>query len=243
MKRMVVKVGGGLFETDENLKHLPNLVTRIAILIREQKKEVCLVSSGAIKTMERILGRKALTLAEKQAFASMGQILLMQNYHESFFSSYKIRVGQILLIYDDLDSLTHRKNAQNTIEKLFSLGAIPVFNENDTTATEEIRWGDNDPLAAMVAQLIEADLLILLTDVQGVYNPSGRLIEQVKPTEHPQIEKFAYHEDMKTKLESAKKATEAGIPTFIASWQDPEVLLKIAKGKRVGAKFLPNKEG
>lgn len=241
MKRMVVKVGGGLFKNDENLKYLPNLVTQIAILMTEQKKEVCLVSSGAINTMKRILGREPRNLAEKQAFASMGQIVLMQNYH-NLFSPYKIRVSQILLIYGDLDSLTRRENAQNTVEKLFSLGAIPIVNENDTTAIEEIRWGDNDPLAAMVAELIEADLLVLLTDVEGLYIPrKGWPIPEVEKIT-PEIEEVPYDEDMRTKLEAAKRATEAGIPTFIASFKDPEVLLKIAEGKPVGTKFLSRLE-
>jgi glutamate 5-kinase len=240
IKRMVVKVGGGLFLNDESNKYLANLVAQIAILIKEHGIQVIVVSSGAINNAIKKLGREPKGMAEKQAFASIGQKILIGSW-DTLFAEYDIEVGQVLLIYDDLDSLMRRKRALNTMKKLIELNAVPVINENDTTAVDEIKWGDNDPLSVMVAELIESDLLVLLTDVDGLYGRGCQLIPEVEKITS-QIENLAYNRDMESKIDSAKKAILLGIPTIIASWKKPNILLQILKNEQVGTKFLPAKQ-
>ncbi|HEY9050523.1 MAG TPA: glutamate 5-kinase, partial [Gammaproteobacteria bacterium] len=198
-KRWVVKIGSSLL-TDEG-RGLDNAaIARWAEQIaqlREQGKEIILVSSGAVAEGMARLGWKTRPHAiyELQAAAAIGQMGLIQSY-ESCFKKHGLHTAQILLTHDDLSNRKRYLNARSTLKTLLKLGTIPIINENDTVATEEIRFGDNDTLAAMVANLVEADLLIILTDTQGLFttdpksNPEAELIAEGQAN-NPEFQKMA----------------------------------------------------
>jgi glutamate 5-kinase len=193
-------------------------------------KEIVLVSSGAIAAGLAPLGltRRPKDLARQQAAASVGQGLLVARYTASF-ARYGVRVGQVLLTSDDTSRRAHYRNAYRTLDQLLAMGAVPVINENDTVATDEIRFGDNDRLAALVAHLVRADLLILLSDVDGLYDgdpgrPGTTLIGEVRgpaDIEHVQIGSAGKAGvgtgGMVTKVEAARIATAAGVPVVLTS--------------------------
>lgn len=252
IRRIVVKVGTSTLIHDNgkpNLRRINQLVETLVDL-SNYGVECILVSSGAIGIgMSHLrLTHRGKTLSEKQALAAVGQGLLMHIY-ERKFSEFGATAAQILLTRDDLSDRRRFLNARNTIHELLKLDVVPVINENDTVSVDEIRFGDNDSLAALVAILIDADLTILLTDVDGLYtdnpslNPAAEKIERV-PEITAELEKIAGTAGsyvgtggMKTKIEAARIATSAGIPLVIASGKTPKIVYDIVHGKSVGTYF------
>jgi glutamate 5-kinase len=231
-KRLVVKIGSALLVDEDSgdvrRQWLDGLADDVAAL-KKRGVEVLIVSSGAIAVGRRHLGltQKALKLEEKQAAAATGQIRLAHAYQETL-ARHGITVAQVLLTPDDTEERRRHLNARSTVAQLLKLGAVPVFNENDTVATEEIRFGDNDRLAARVAQMASADTLVLLSDIDGLYtadprrDPNARRLEEVHEVS-PEIEAMAgaagtaYSSGgMVTKLAAAKIALAAGCRMVIA---------------------------
>lgn len=256
-KRVVVKVGTSSLTYSNgraNLKSIEKICRAIADQMN-QGYEIILVSSGAIGIgMGKLrLKEKPESIREKQAIASVGQCELMSLYSR-FFSDYNYAVGQILLTRDDIDDKQTKTNIINTFECLIEKEIIPIVNENDTVSTIEINhngtFGDNDSLSAIVAAMMDADLLILLSDISGFYdcdpkaNAGARLIDTVTSIT-PQLQSFAGGSGsgrgtggMITKLEAAKIATEAGVHMVIANAKDPSVIKSIMNGEKIGTLFI-----
>ena len=254
-KRIVVKVGTSSLTYANGKLNLPqiDLLARQLTDLYNQGKEVVLVSSGAIATgMGRLgLEEKPKDIPQKQALAAVGQGVLLHIY-EKMFAEYGQIVAQLLLTKADLDNHMRFLNARNTLLALLKMGIIPIINENDTVSIDEIRIGDNDTLAATVGVLIEADLVILLSDIQGLYesdprkNPEAKMLEVVEKIDSS-IESLAGAAGsnlgtggMVTKIMAAKIANNAGIPLVIAHGAEENVLAKIVKGENVGTLFLAN---
>ena len=254
-KRIVVKVGTSSLTYANGKLNLPqiDLLARQLTDLYNQGKEVVLVSSGAIATgMGRLgLEEKPKDIPQKQALAAVGQGVLLHIY-EKMFAEYGQIVAQLLLTKADLDNHVRFLNARNTLLALLKMGIIPIINENDTVSIDEIRIGDNDTLAATVGVLIEADLVILLSDIQGLYesdprkNPAAKMLEVVEKIDSS-IESLAGAAGsnlgtggMVTKIMAAKIANNAGIPLVIAHGAEENVLAKIVKGENVGTLFLAN---
>jgi glutamate 5-kinase len=252
-RRIVVKVGSNLV-TAPGLGSDPDRIERLAadVAAIRHDREVALVSSGAIATgMARLaLAERPRSIPEKQAAAAVGQSALMWQY-EIAFKRYGIAVGQVLLTAQDIGDRTRYLNARNTLLALLGFGVVPVVNENDTVAVEEIKVGDNDNLSALVASLIEADLLVLLTDVGGLYTAdparqSGATkLDTVAEVTHEILAMAGTHGDgvsvggMATKLQAAQKAAASGVPMVIASGRERGVLARILSGEAVGTYFVP----
>ncbi len=218
-------------------------------------KQVLLVSSGAIAAGVETLGldKRPSSIPKLQAAASIGQGLLVHRYSE-LFGRHDIPVGQVLLTQFDT---THRQqylNARNTLTRLLEFGAVPVINENDTTAVDEIKFGDNDTLAAMVSLLANADLLVLLSDIRGLHtgdprlDDEARLLSQIERVDE-EIESLAGSSGSKfarggmvTKVQAAKIVTSAGIGMVIADGREKNVLARIVAGEHVGTYFAPAKK-
>ncbi|WP_395571419.1 glutamate 5-kinase [Streptomyces sp. BK79] len=231
-RRIVVKVGSSSLTTAAGGLDADRVDALVDVLakVRGTDKEIVLVSSGAIAAGLAPLGlrRRPRDLARQQAAASVGQGLLVARYTASF-ARYGVRVGQVLLTSDDMSRRAHHRNASRTLDKLLAMGAFPIVNENDTVATDEIRFGDNDRLAALVAHLVRADLLVLLSDVDGVYDgdPSrpgtSRIAEVRAPADLAHIEIGSAGKagvgtgGMVTKVEAARIAAAAGIPVVLTS--------------------------
>ena len=262
-KRIVIKIGSSSLthpETGElNLMKIEKLIRTLSDL-RGQGKDVVLVSSGAIAAGRQALGhhKRPDSLAEKQAFAAVGQARLMMVY-QKLFAEYNQVAAQVLLTKDTMINESSRYNAQNTFDELLKLGAIPIVNENDTVSTSEIpyvdNFGDNDRLSAIVAALIGADLLILLSDIDGLYsddprqNPKARFISQVDEItpELMEMGKATSGSDVGTggmaaKLAAARIATDSGSDMVIANGAHPELLYDIAAGRSAGTRFAARKE-
>ena len=258
-QRIVIKIGSSSLthvETgDVNLMKIEKLV-RVISDLRGQGKDVVLVSSGAIAAGRQALGhhRKPDTLAEKQAFAAVGQARLMMVY-QKLFAEYNQTAAQVLLTKDTMVNDSSRYNAQNTFDELLNLGTIPIVNENDTVSTSEIPYvdsfGDNDRLSAIVAALIGADLLILLSDIDGLYTDDPRenpeagfisLVPEITP-EFLRMGKNTSGSDvgtggMSAKLAAARIATDSGADMVIANGDQVDVILDIMSGKEKGTLFL-----
>lgn len=232
-RRIVVKVGSSSLTTAAgglDADRVDALVDVLAKVRGGGDREIVLVSSGAIAAGLAPLGlrRRPRDLARQQAAASVGQGLLVARYTASF-ARYGVRVGQVLLTSDDMSRRAHHRNASRTLDKLLAMGAFPIVNENDTVATDEIRFGDNDRLAALVAHLVRADLLVLLSDVDGVYDgdPSrpgtSRIAEVRAPADLADVEIGSTGKagvgtgGMVTKVEAARIAAAAGIPVVLTS--------------------------
>jgi glutamate 5-kinase len=228
--RTVVKIGSSSLTTGGQLDP-PRLDAVADALARRHAagRQVVLVSSGAIAAGITPLGlrKRPRDLATAQAAASVGQLLLAERYAASF-ARYGLRVGQVLLTVDDLHRRAHYRNADRTLQRLLALGVIPIVNENDTVATHEIRFGDNDRLAALVAHLVHADALVLLSDVDGLYTgkpsrPGSRLIDEVRTMaelDGVDIRGAGSHigsGGMATKVDAAVIATGEGIPVLLTS--------------------------
>ena len=248
-KRLVVKVGSSLVTNQgQGLDHaaLARWVAQIAEL-RKLGREVILVSSGAIAEGMQRLGWKVRPSAvhELQAAAAVGQMGLIEAY-ESRFREHALITSQILLTHEDMADRKRYLNARSTLRTLLDLGVIPIINENDTVATDEIRVGDNDTLGALVTNLVEADVLVILTDQAGLFSadprkdPKATLVHEARAGD-PELEKIAGGAGsdiglggMLTKVLAAKRAARSGAHTIIASGHEEQVLVRLAQGERIG---------
>ena len=254
--RIVVKVGpstlahpGGRL----NIRHTEDLV-KVWSDIKNAGHELIVVSSAATGLgVGKLLIQKPKDITTKQAAAAVGQCELMYTY-DRLFSQYNHTVAQMLLTWEDFDHENRLRNLRSTLERLLQLGAIPIVNENDSIAIEEYSLGDNDTLAALVAQCIHADLVVLLSDIDGLFtadphsDPNARLIPVVEEIT-PEIERLAGGAGsslgtggMLTKVIAAKRATNAGVDMIITNGAHAEVLYDILEGKPVGTKFIGKKE-
>ena len=253
IRRLVVKVGSGLITTPRvgiEQKRIDALAADIAAARRD--REVVLVTSGAIATgMARLaLAERPRTIPEKQAAAAVGQSALMWHY-EAAFKRHDVAVGQVLLTAQDIGDRSRYLNARNTLRMLLDLSVLPIVNENDTVAVEEIKVGDNDNLSALVASLVDADLLVLLTDVDGLYTADPALAADARKLDTvdavtDDIVRLVWNRGggasvggMATKLEAAQKAAASGIPMVIASGREEGVLTRLLAGEAVGTYFTP----
>ena len=248
-RRIVLKAGTSILTSPTGL-FMKGAVARLGkeiVALRNERREVVLVSSGAIAFGMETLGfqQRPADLGRLQACAAVGQGKLMRAYEE-FFSRQGLHTAQILLTRDGLEVRNRFLNAKRTLEELFALGVIPIVNENDTVATEEIAFGDNDLLSVWVATLVRADLLILLSDVDGFYLKDGSRIRTVE--EWRQIEKLDPHVKerkraqtvggMKAKLAAAKLAMQSGIPTLLVNGHQKNIMGRALAGEDVGTLFM-----
>lgn len=254
--RWIIKIGSSLITNDgRGLDHeaIRQWVQQIATL-RAQGKEILLVSSGAVaEGMVRIgWKQRPRELHKLQAAAALGQTGLIQHF-ETCFKQHNIPTAQVLLTHEDLSSRQRYLNARSTLKTLLTLGAIPIINENDTVATSEIRFGDNDTLAALVANLVEADALIILTDQQGLFDKDprhhtdARLINQAATTDANLLRMAGKSGNlgqggMHTKITAARRAARSGSCTLIAAGAHPDVLLAIASAENIGTLLTPETE-
>ncbi len=255
-KRIVIKVGSSTLTHATgklNLRRI-ELIAKTLSDLKNTGKEVILVSSGAVSAgiAKSSLGHRPYSLEEKQAMASIGQSELMKIY-DRFFSDYGHKVAQILMTRDVIDNPVRRCAAENTFNTLLRMGCIPIVNENDAVSTDELtKFGGNDILSAHVANLCKADILINLSDVDGLYesdprqDPDAKFIERVESIDD--ILDFAGGAGtdrgtggMEAKLTAAKMVTENGIPMFIMNGRDPEILYKLLDGEHVGTYFTAKK--
>ncbi len=251
-RRIVIKVGSSLVTNGGqglDQQALAQWTTQIAKL-SSAGKQVILVSSGAVAEGMQRLGwkRRPKALHELQAAAAVGQMGLVQAY-ETCFRSHGMHTAQILLTHDDLADRKRYLNARSTLRTLLDLGIVPIINENDTVATDEIRFGDNDTLGSLVTNLVEADVLIILTDQPGLYTadprrqPEATLVADARAGD-PALEAMAGGAGtqfgsggMLTKILAAKRAARSGAHTVIASGREPEVLVRLAAGETIGTQL------
>lgn len=256
-KRIVIKIGSSSLQHAEtgDLDY-----TKLDVLVRElcdlrnQGKDVVLVTSGAISVGKKAVHfedeKKDNPIAVKQAYAAIGQARLMMTY-QKIFAEYNQVAAQILMTKNTIVDNLNRFNAQNTFVELFKLGVIPIVNENDTVATYEIEIGDNDTLSAIVASLVKADMLILLSDIDGLYtddprkNPEAKYVEVVEEVTDELMEmgKTSTGSDagtggMNTKLQAAKIANSMGVDMVIANSKDVRNIHRILDGENVGTLFV-----
>jgi glutamate 5-kinase len=255
-KKIVIKIGTSSLSYPNGRLNF-NRIEKLAYVlsaIRSQGKQIVLVSSGAIGVGAGRLGwvKRPSDLAHKQAFAALGQAELIKIY-QKFFETYNQIVAQVLLTKDIMTVKNRFSNARNTMEALFKMNIIPIINENDTIATDEIEFGDNDTLSAYVAELVDADLLIMLSDIDGLYSADPRkdknaqIISEV-PEITKEIEQIASGAGssfgtggMATKITAAKICTKAGIDAIITNGENPEILFDLLKGQELGTLFLAKK--
>ncbi len=248
-RRWVVKVGSALLTNEGrglDYEAIGRWVEQITDL-RRNGVEVVLVSSGAVAEGMKRLGwkKRPHALYELQAAAAVGQMGLVQAY-ESRFKQFELHTAQVLLTHDDLADRQRYLNARSTLRALLRLGVVPVVNENDTVAVEEIRFGDNDTLAALVSNLVESDLLVILTDQAGMFerdprqDPNAQLIREARAGD-PELERMAGggggalgRGGMLTKVRAAARAARSGTATIIAWGREPRVLARIAEGEEIG---------
>lgn len=257
-RRWVVKIGSALLTNDGqglNREALAKWVLQM-VALRNQGIEIVIVSSGSVAEGMQRLGwsKRPSAINELQAAAAVGQMGLVQAY-ESEFAKNGIHTAQILMTHDDLSNRARYLNASNTIQTLLEHGVVPVINENDTVVTDEIRFGDNDTLAALTANLVSADVLVILTDQQGLYNDNPRLNPQAELITEAQvsrkdIEQMASPEGgalgkggMYTKVMAAKRAARSGTATYIASGREDQVLPRLQSGEAgLGTLLIPDLE-
>jgi len=255
-KRIVIKVGSNVLTEDNglNLKAMRSISRQIGKLI-ESGLEVILVSSGAMASGIKKIGLpgRPEELPKRQAAAAVGQAGLMMEY-EKAFARHHLKVAQILLTSEDLSNRKRYLNARNTLNTLLSWRVVPIINENDTVWVEEIKLGDNDNLAAMITLLMDADLLINLTDIDGLFTrdprvyPDAEMIATVTRI-NKDTEKYAGDipgalgtGGMISKIKAARKVNSAGVPMIIAKGDKPNILLKLFAGQQHGTFFLPQKQ-
>ena len=254
-RRIIVKIGSALLTGGGkglDKTAIAAWVEQIAAL-RHQGREVVLVSSGSVAEGMNRLGWKTRpkALHELQAAASVGQMGLVQTY-QTMFQHHGLHTAQILLTHDDLSERQRYLNARSTLTTLIRLGVIPIINENDTVATEEIRFGDNDTLGALVANSIEADLLIILTDQAGLYerdptlDPSAQLVHQASINDNRLSEMVGESRSglgrggMITKLRAARLAARSGAATVIASGRESNIIPRVIDGELLGTYLVPD---
>ncbi len=255
--RIVVKVGTSTLAHKTgllNIRRVEKLCTVMSDL-KNAGHEMVLVSSGAIGMGigKLSLGSRPTDIPTKQAAAAVGQCELMYTY-DKLFTEHNHTVAQVLLTGADLQHKERCANFHNTMFRLLELGVLPIINENDTIATDEIVIGDNDTLGAIVATNVQADLLILLSDIDGLYtadphtDPNARLVpvvERITPAIEASVGGAGSNlgtGGMQTKLSAAKLVTAAGIPMVIANGEDPDILYAIVAGETVGTRFLPEEK-
>ncbi len=255
--RIVVKIGTSTLTHPTGRLHIRRveLLCKVLSDLKNAGHEIVMVSSGAIGmgVGKLLLKERPKDMPTKQAAAAVGQCELMYTY-DKLFAEYNHTVAQILLTGADVEHPERSRNFKNTLFRLLEMGALPIINENDTVTTEEIVIGDNDTLAAIVAACVNADLLILLSDIDGLYtedphkNKDAALIPTVRKLT-PEIEALAGGAGsglatggMETKLHAARITMEAGIDMLIANGQDPMLLYDIAAGKEVGTRFVGRTE-
>jgi glutamate 5-kinase len=249
-QRLVVKVGSRLI-SDSPAARPAAIADELAALRAARGVEAVVVSSGAIT-----LGVRALGLAQRptempmlQAVAAVGQRALLQHW-EHAFAAHRILIGQVLLTHDDIGDRTRFLNARHALRALLGAGVVPIINENDTVAVEEIRYGDNDLLAALVCNLVSADALVVLTDVDGLHDaaPSagGKRIPVVRdvdteaaPVAGGAVRGGVGSGGMASKVQAARMANRSGIPAVVAPGRDPRVLARVLAGEDVGTLFVP----
>ena len=257
-KRVIVKIGSSSLTHEEtgklDLGKMEQLVRQLSDL-RNRGMDVCLVSSGAIAVGRSAMGihERPTDISMKQACAAVGQAKLMMVY-QKLFAEYNETAGQVLLTKNTMINPVSRENAKNTFEELFQLGVIPIVNENDTTSTYEMQFGDNDTLSALVSSMVGADLLILLSDIDGLYtddphtNPDAKLVQVVENLDE-EILGMAKGTTgsnvgtggMTTKLTAAKIATLSGTDMIIANGADVKILAQIFEDTYTGTLFKSNK--
>lgn len=253
-RRVVVKVGSSLLTHPGGRLHLGRMEALVRQLadLHAAGRQIVLVTSGAIGAGIGRLGldRRPADLTEKQALAAVGQGVLMHTY-EKLFGEYGLVVAQVLLTREDLEHETRRQNARHTLEQLLRWSVIPIINENDTVANEEIKVGDNDTLSALVAAQVSADLLVILSDVDGLYpedphSHPGQTPIQVVHELTPAVWAAAGGPGsnvgtggMRTKLQAAAICMGRGIPMVLAGGQRPGVLAELAEGRIPGTLFAP----
>ena len=255
--RIVVKVGTSTLAHPTGRLNIQRVEMLVKVLsdLKNAGHEMVLVSSGAIGmgVGKLMLPGKPSDMPTKQAAAAVGQCELMYTY-DKLFGEYNHTVAQILLTGDDIEDEKRRTNCENTLKRLIELGTFPIINENDTVSTAQIEIGDNDTLSAIVAKSIQADLVILLTDIDGLFtadphkNPNGKLIPVVEEITED-ILKLAGGAGSKqgtggmaTKLQAAQMATAAGCDMVIANGGKPQILYNIVAGEAVGTRFIGKKE-
>lgn len=256
-KRVVVKVGSAVLTDKQGINHavVDNLAQELAFLV-DSGREVILVTSGAVAAGKRKIPARhysVLGMKEKQALAAIGQSCLMESY-DSAFGHYGKQIGQVLLTHSDLANRDRYLNVRNTLLTLLQFSIIPIINENDTVCVQELRFGDNDNLGALVTNLIEADMFICLTDVNGLYdrnpvtNKDAKVVYTVSEIT-PEIEAMVGNAKsalgtggMRSKLQAAKKVSMGGGSSFIGPGREPDVLKKLFSGEMVGTFFLPSRE-
>ncbi len=256
-QRVVVKIGSSSITHAENgsinLRKIESLV-RVLCELKNMDKDVVLVSSGAIAAGRQAAGHlpRPDRISRKQALAAIGQAHLMMTY-QRLFSEYSHLTAQILITKDTLINPVSCRNARNTFEELFQLGSIPIVNENDTVATHEIEFGDNDRLSAVVAALIQADLLILLSDIDGMYtgdprnHPDARLITEVAKIDENLLSMAGGSGSdvgtggMAAKLAAAQIAADSGVDMVIANANDVNNIYRIIDGEECGTLFHAHK--
>ena len=248
MKRVIIKIGTKILTTPKNkldLNNLRRLVCEISYLIKQHELECILVSSGSIISGAEELNITPTTMPEKQASASVGQLLLLNEYHQ-FFSQNSIKIGQILLTKDIFQDSTKKTNVLNTITALLKHNVMPIINENDTVAVDEIQFGDNDILTSTIAPLLNAELVVFLTDTSGVYdkNPmehsDAKLIPVINHISDQDINEMPGSLDskskggIKSKLISAKICYDNGIEAGIANAAIGETAFLYLTGRPIG---------
>jgi glutamate 5-kinase len=256
-KRWVIKIGSALLTNEgRGLDHqaMGAWTDQVAELVK-QGKEIVLVSSGAVAEGMRRLGwtRRPHALHELQAAAAVGQMGLIQAY-ESHFQRHGLHTAQVLLTHEDLADRRRYLNARSTLRTLLTLGVVPIINENDTVATDEIRFGDNDTLAALVANFTESELMVILTDQQGLFdkdprhNTDAELISEGYAGD-PVLEAMAGatggtlgRGGMLSKIRAASRAARSGAATLIASGREPDILIRLAGSEWLGTLLLPRQE-
>ena len=254
-RRAIVKIGSALLTGDGrglDISSIKGWVEQIAA-IRQKGVEIVLVSSGSVAEGMCRLGwpSRPHALHELQAAASVGQMGLVRTY-EALFEQHGLITAQILLTHDDLSNRQRYLNARGTLLTLLELGVVPIINENDTVATEEIRFGDNDTLGALVANLLDADLLVILTDQKGLYerdprvDPSAKLVNEANINDERLGEMVGEslsglgRGGMITKLRAGRLASRSGAATVIASGRDPDVIYRVFGGEEIGTFLIPD---
>lgn len=255
-RRFVIKLGtstlapGGKFDRP----HLTRLCHDLVTLI-EEGRQLVVVSSGAIALGVEKLGwpERPTDIPRKQAAAAVGQSILMERWHAAL-SAFEVKVAQVLLTHDDVSDRRRYLNARRALSVLLSEGIVPVINENDTVSVEEIKFGDNDTLAGLIVSVVDADALVMLSDVDGLYSgnpnkdPRAKLLTTVEHVT-PEIEAMATGAGSKvgtggmiTKVQAAKGTSARGVPTVIASGRRRSVILDVARGEEIGTYFAPQEE-
>ncbi|MFC2090732.1 glutamate 5-kinase [Bacteroidota bacterium] len=252
-RRIIIKIGTALLTMEDARIDMIRLERMAGVIsgLHESGKEVLLVSSGAVgagmgKLMQQ---KKPEKIAEKQALASIGQAALLRMY-ETFFDEYDKVIGQVLLTRDGIENPLRRRNAKNTLEHLLKMKVIPIINENDTVSTEELEFGDNDMLSSIVAELINADLLIILTNTDGVYTSDPGVYDDAKKLSLVYKDGDELHDvitegkstlgsgGMYSKIQAAAYCQNRDIDVIIAEGSEPSVLYKIFDGEDIGTYFI-----